>query len=259
MHGVTQGYKVLIYVLDIPLNIGFFWLLKILCGKCCGDELSEVSDTVLKNTETQIQRPKSEDSTKNVKSVIKDQQQNLKELYEKTGRDQRLKKLAKFWKKGSDQSDTDSIEMKVFDKKNDIIDIEDTKDANDTEIETSAIVHQVGNTENLSKITEKNAITVEQAPEVSALLTPANEHFDIKEIEMLVNDLESANQRATLAEKEAENLRDQLENGSDQAIFTCLPCKKTFTALKSLQAHVKTVHNKKKTFVTIEIDEEFSP
>ena len=169
--------------------------------------------------------------------------------------------------------------MKQFDKKDDIIDIEDTKDANDTEIETSAIVHQVGNTENLSKITEKNAITVEQAPEVSALLSPPNKgenllstkiveknvitneqgDFNIKEIEDLVNDLEFANQRATFAEKEAENLRDKLENGSDQAIFTCLPCKKTFTALKSLQAHVKTVHDKKKTFVTIELDDEFSP
>ena len=35
------------------------------------------------------------------------------------------------------------------------------------------------------------------------------------EVEMLLNDLESANQRATLAEKEAENLRDQLRTKSE--------------------------------------------
>ena len=35
-----------------------------------------------------------------------------------------------------------------------------------------------------------------------------------EEVEMLLNDLESSNQRAVLAEKEAESLREQLKSGS---------------------------------------------
>jgi len=237
-----------------------------LFGKCCAKEISEVSDTVL--SESKAERPKSEDSTGNVKSVIKDQQKKLKEFYDKSCRDERLKKLAVLLKKGSDDK-SDSIEMKDIEKKDDIIDGEDIIDANKNEIETAAIVH-----ENLqsAKIAEKNVITTQGA---SALLTPgkaenlpstkitkknviADEQaqFDMKEIEILIEDLEFANQRADMAEKEAENLREQL---GGYANYSCTPCGKSFTAIRSLQEHVKAVHGRKKTLVMIQIDEEFSP
>ena len=108
-YGLNQGYKVVIYVVDLMLNTAILMFLdKLFCG-CCSDEISEVMNDI------EASRPKSSQSNdKVVTEVLKNQQQELKNIFEKS-RQSRLQELAKKLKIGSkSKSATQSLEMNDF-------------------------------------------------------------------------------------------------------------------------------------------------
>ena len=110
-YGLNQGYKVVIYVLDLMLNTAILMCLdKLFCG-WCSDEISEVLNDI------EASRPKSSQSNdKTVTEVLKTQQQELENIFEKS-RESRLQQLAKKFKISSNsksKNDSQSLEMCKF-------------------------------------------------------------------------------------------------------------------------------------------------